>query len=87
VVSKISWAVSGISYLATSKGPSDHAVSYVMKKDCSVMRMLLFQPICVPVSENTNQTLWAKLKGGSDEIADVPPPPTTILEDTRVVAR
>jgi len=62
VVSQISWVVSGISYIATSKSPSDHAVSIIMKKDCSLIRMLRFKPICVDISEKTNQSLLANLR-------------------------
>ena len=62
VVSQISWVVSGISYIATSKSPSDHAVSIILEKDCSLIRMLSFKPICVDISEKTNQSLVAKLR-------------------------
>ena len=38
--------LSGISYLATSKGPSDHALSIMTRKDCSLFRILRGQPVC-----------------------------------------
>jgi len=89
VVSKLSLVASGISYLATSKSPSDHAVSLVMKQDCSVMRMLFMQPICQPVSETTNQALWVKVMHRKDEeeYAEVPPPPVLLVGEDRIVAR
>ncbi len=36
VVSQASWALSGVSYATTSKGPSDHVISYAVKMDCSL---------------------------------------------------
>ncbi len=55
--SQASWALSGVSYVTTSKGPSDHVISYAVKKDCSFFRLIKFQPICKPVTENSNQSL------------------------------
>lgn len=46
-----SWALSGVAYMATGKGPSDHALSYVTKKDCSLLNLLFLQPLCKPVVE------------------------------------
>ncbi len=57
VMSQVSWALSTVSYVTTSKGPSDHAISYVVQMDCSLFRIISFKPICRPVSENTNQSI------------------------------
>lgn len=57
VFSQASWALSGVSYVTTSKGPSDHVISYAAKKDCSLFRLIKFQAICKPVTENSNQSL------------------------------
>ncbi len=57
VFSQASWALSGASYMTTSKGPSDHVISLAVKKDCSLFRLLKLQAICRPVSENSNQSL------------------------------
>lgn len=54
--------ISGISYLATSKGPSDHALSLLMRKDCSLFRILRGQPICSPATESTNRPLIVTLR-------------------------
>ena len=35
-----SWAIDGISYLATQKSATDHGLSVLAQKDCSVLRML-----------------------------------------------
>ncbi len=56
-LSQASWALSGVSYVTTSKGPSDHAISFVVQMDCSLLRLIKFQPICKPVSENSNQSI------------------------------
>lgn len=43
-----SWAASGISYLATGKSVSDHALSAVASEDCAVHRIVLGEHICHP---------------------------------------
>ena len=55
--SQASWALSGVSYVTTSKGPSDHVISYAVKKDCSLFRLIKLQVICKPVTDNSNQSL------------------------------
>ena len=92
VVEQASWALSGMSYLSTGKGPSDHALSVVARMDCSVLRVLLLRPLCVPVSEQTNESplaaLVRRLFGPSEPIAVAerpgPVPPAT--RDPPVVA-
>jgi len=83
VVSKLSMLSSTVSYVATSKGPSDHAVSLVMKMDCSVLRLILFKPMCLPITEQTNQSLWAKLTRKREEVDK----DAGSLPDRHVVAR
>jgi hypothetical protein len=61
VLSKASWALSTVSYVTTSKGPSDHAISFVAKKDCSIFRLIKLQAVCQPVSEDSNQSLLSWL--------------------------
>lgn len=41
-----SWALDGISYLATQKTITDHGLSMVAQKDCAMMRGLKGQEIC-----------------------------------------
>ncbi len=67
--SKASWALSTVSYATTTKGPSDHAISYVAKKDCSLFRLVKFQPVCQPITENSNQSIlsWILSKFSSPE--------------------
>jgi hypothetical protein len=55
--SKVSWVLSSVSYVTTSKGPSDHAISYVARQDCSLFRLIKFQAICQPISDDSNQSL------------------------------
>ena len=78
------WAISSVTYVATGKGPSDHAISSVMKKDCSLLRVLLLKPICVPVSEDTNTPLWAALF--KEEFEEIPAPPD-LFPEVQVAAR
>lgn len=42
-----SYAVSGISYLATGKSMSDHVISTAMAKDCALHRVVFDEPICI----------------------------------------
>lgn len=43
-----SFAADGISYLATGKSTTDHALSLIAQEDCAMMRALEEKPICVP---------------------------------------
>lgn len=65
--------LSGISYLATSKGPADHAISIAMREDCAPWRPLLGKAACVPVSRNTNRPLLANLVDVLHAQPDEPP--------------
>ena len=73
-----SWAISSITYMTTSKGLSDHAISSVMKRDCSLLRVLLLKPICIPVNEDTNKPLWVVLFNKGTE--EIPAPPDLLSE-------
>ena len=42
-----SWAIDGISYLATKKTVADHGISFVAKKDCSVLRGVTRKEFCI----------------------------------------
>ena len=61
LLQQVSMVASGVSYVATSKGPSDHAISSIAKKDCSLMRLLVLKPMCVHISDETNRSLWSKI--------------------------
>ena len=71
--------------MTTGKGPSDHAISSVMKKDCSLLRILIMKPICVPVNEDSNKPLWAVLFK-KKKFAEVPAPPD-LLPEVNVASR
>jgi len=43
-----SFAADGISYLATGKSTTDHALSAIASEDCALMRAVKEEPICVP---------------------------------------
>ena len=83
-----SMALSGISYVATGKGPSDHALSFATHKDCTLMRIVLLKPICIDVTAETNQPVWVQLfkKRHNEYTAEVPKPPRLfVLPDVEVV--
>ena len=83
-----SMALSGISYVATGKGPSDHALSFATHKDCTLMRALILKPICIDVSADTNKPVWVQLlkKRRSEFPDDIPKPPRLfVLPNTEVV--
>ena len=61
IIQYANMAMSGITYVSTGKGPSDHAISYVAKKDCSLFRILLLKPVCTEVTADTNKSLIARL--------------------------
>jgi hypothetical protein len=66
--------ISGISYLATSKGPSDHALSLMTKKDCSLFRLIRGKPVCAPLTEDSNRPLLVTLREVLVELPrDLPP--------------
>ena len=41
-----SWALDGISYLATEKSVTDHGISIVVQKDCALLRVVKGDEIC-----------------------------------------
>lgn len=43
-----SFAADGISYLATGKSTTDHALSAIANEDCALVRAVKEKPICVP---------------------------------------
>ncbi len=61
ILSQASMLASGVSYLTTSKGPSDHAISTITKKDCSLLRLLTMKPMCIHINDETNRSLWSTL--------------------------
>jgi len=61
-ISYANYIISTITYMYTSKGPSDLALSYAAEKDCSMLRALFFKPICKPITEDSHQPLIAKIK-------------------------
>ncbi|HEC90488.1 MAG TPA: hypothetical protein ENI55_02355 [Alphaproteobacteria bacterium] len=52
-----SWALDGVSYLATQKSIAENGLSIIAKKDCSLMRPLKGQPICVGNNYDIAQVL------------------------------
>lgn len=80
-----SWTVTGISYLFTGKGMSDHALSVAMKKDCAVHRIVVEGRVCLlDVKRNPDGlTAVALLRGdfeNSKGIATVGDPVTLPMQ-------
>ena len=47
-----SWAIDGISYIATEKSVTDHGISYVAQKDCALLRVIQGQEICSSLNDS-----------------------------------
>ena len=89
VLNYASMALSGISYVATGKGPSDHALSFATHRDCTLLRAMVLKPICIDVSAETNKPAWVQLfkKRRNEFPDDIPRPPRLFVlpDNTEVV--
>lgn len=52
-----SWALDGISYLATNKSVAENGLSIIAQKDCSLMRPLKGGPVCIGNNYDIAQVL------------------------------
>lgn len=59
-----SWALDGISYLATDKSITEHGISFVAKKDCSIVRGVMRKQLCIDGAPS--DTAVAALDDGGD---------------------
>ena len=48
-----SWALTGFSYAATGKGPTDHAISLAMSEDCAIHNVAVEGDICDPYMDDS----------------------------------
>ena len=53
-LSVASWALDGVSYLATGKSVTDHAISQVAQQDCALFRVVQGREVCDDVSVEGN---------------------------------
>ena len=60
-----SFAADGISYLATGKSTTDHALSAIADEDCALMRAVKEEPICVPERQVLVSMSGAKPSAGA----------------------
>jgi len=86
-LSAASWALDGISYLASGKSVTDHAISEVMQQDCALLRAVLDQDICADFGGEAGDgprilVATATSYGDSWSVADG----LTTLDDPFVVA-
>lgn len=58
----VSWTATGLSYVFSGKGPSDHALSLAAEKDCATWRILKGEDICVEYKK--------EYKNGWEAVAD-----------------
>ena len=58
-----SLAADGVSYVATGKSTTDHAISAIAEEDCALVRAVKEEAICVP-----NGTAVAVMAGPDQEI-------------------
>jgi len=79
-----SWAASGISYLATGKSVSDHALSAVASEDCAVHRVVLGEHICHPFGIAPDGTAVAS-KPATAKTPVSPENPSQRLRDSMVI--
>ncbi len=86
-LSVASWALDGVSYLASGKSVTDHAISEVAQKDCALFRVVQGRDICETTPEDTQtaegpQIMVAAAPSGDNwqGVADITP-----LEDPFVV--
>lgn len=68
-----SWALDGISYVATKKSMSDHGISLVMSQDCALWRGFTEGEIC---RENTGETIPAIAENAPVQMATAGQPDT-----------
>jgi hypothetical protein len=59
VVKLGSLALSGMSYIVTGKGPSDHVISAVAEQDCALLRVIRGQPVCIAPTPEADRPLVA----------------------------
>ena len=60
-----SWAIEGLTYLATEKTIADHGLSFVAKKDCSILRGVTRKQLCIDGAPR--DTAVAAADGGEAE--------------------
>ena len=56
------WAIDGISYIATKKSITEHGISFLAKKDCSILRGVTQEYFCIDGAPSA--TAFAALEGG-----------------------
>lgn len=74
-----SWAIDGISYLATQKSVTDHGISFVTQKDCALWRTVQGKDICDDYDDAGTVAVAAL---GQD---DIQPEPAVTVEGIEVI--
>jgi hypothetical protein len=58
-----SLAADGVSFIATGKSTTDHALSAVSSEDCAMLRALKEEAICVPESKVVERQVAVSMAG------------------------
>ncbi|MDP5213433.1 hypothetical protein ORJ66_10310 [Pseudoalteromonas tunicata] len=58
----VTFGITGISYVATGKSLTDHAISTVMSQDCALYRVIIGQKACIEEALSPNSVLIAQAK-------------------------
>ena len=61
-----SWAIDGISYLATQKSITEHGISFVAKKDCSILRGVTQKQFCTDGAPSDTAVAALEDGGGAE---------------------
>ncbi len=68
-----SLATDGVSYIATDKSTTDHAISAIAHEDCALLRALKDKAICIPDGEVLVSTVGVKPSDeDSSDPGDIP---------------
>ncbi len=71
VVMVASYAIDGVSFIVSGKSITDHAISAVLKKDCSLIRVIGGRQICVDANDGTSPpVVVAAIPGGDNWTGD-----------------
>lgn len=66
VIALASYATTGFSYIASGKGPSDHALSAMVEKDCALHRVVMNKDVCREQGDPMGDGAVIAAAGGSD---------------------
>ena len=85
-----SWAIEGITYLATKKSIADHGISFVAEKDCSILRGVTQRRFCIDGTPSDTAVAAAddenEAASVNVEVAATPPTDAEVLNEFETAA-